>query len=283
MKTILDVQKYWDSRPCNIRRSPAAVGSQQFFEDTERNKYFVEPHIPEFAEFEKWTDKKVLEIGCGIGIDTANFVRFGADVTAIDLSQKSLDIADQRIHSLPWALHDAHLPKFRSGKACFWQANAEDFVLPVPRGHFDLVYAFGSIHHSPHPEDILDNARYFLKPGGTLKIMVYNKYSWKALWILLKYGHGKFWRFRELIAKYSEAQTGCPITHVFSPRELRAMLERNGFVVRKTYKDHIFPYDIEAYKQYRYERTWYWKLVPAPMFRWLEKHFGWHLMCEATV
>jgi hypothetical protein len=27
----------------------------------------VEPHIPGFAEFEKWREKKGLEIGCGIG------------------------------------------------------------------------------------------------------------------------------------------------------------------------------------------------------------------------
>lgn len=275
MKTILDVQKYWDYRPCNVRHSPAPVGSSEYMAETEARKYFVEPHIPAFAEFWRWRGKRVLEIGCGIGIDTINFAKSGAQVTAIDLSEKSLEVARQRAN-------------IKSALVNFVWANAEKLPgffyqdKPVPGYEFDLVYAFGSIHHSPNPDAILDNARFLLKDSGTLKIMVYNKYSWKALWILLKYGRGKFWKFRELIAKYSEAQTGCPVTHVYSPRELQTMLERHGFIVRKMYKDHIFPYEIDAYKQYRYERTWYWKLVPAPVFRWLERHFGWHLLCEAT-
>ena len=268
--TIDSVQAYWDSRPCNIRRSPSPVGSPQFFEDTERNKYFVEPHIPGFAEFGKWTRKKVLEIGCGIGIDAVNFARAGAEVTAIDLSEESLKIARKRAELAGVDIR-------------FWQANAERFILPSGQGRFDLVYAFGSIHHSPNPDAILDNARYFIKDGGTLKIMVYNKWSWKSARILLKYGRGKFWKFRELIARYSEAQTGCPITHVYSKKEIRALLERNGFHVRKAYVEHIFPYDIEAYKRFEYKKVWYFRYLPAKMFRWLERTFGWHLMIEATV
>jgi SAM-dependent methyltransferase len=287
MTTIERITEYWNARPCNVRHSTAPLTSREYMIETELRKYKVEPHIPGFAEFEKWTNKRVLEIGCGIGIDTANFVRWGADVTAIDLSQKSLDIADNRVHLLPWTFSGSpHLPMFRflGNKARFLRANAEDLKASFSlSAYYDLIYAFGSIHHSPNPEAIVSNASLLLKRGGTLKIMVYNKYSWKSLWVLLKYGHGKFWKFRELIAKYSEAQTGCPVTHVYSPRELRAMLERNGFIVRKMYKDHIFKFEIEAYKQYRYEKTWYWKFVPAPVFRWLEKHFGWHLMAECTV
>ena len=270
MKTILDVQKYWDSRPCNIRRSPAPVGSPKFFEDTERNKYFVEPHIPKFADFWNWTGKKVLEIGCGIGIDTVNFARKKADVTAVDLSEESLALARKRVDQ-------------ENLKVRFCCANAEDFVLPVSRESFDLVYAFGSIHHSPHPEDILDNARYFLKPGGTLKIMVYNKYSWKSLWILLKYGYGQFWKFRELIARYSEAQTGCPITHTYSKRELRAMLERNGFHVHKMEKAHIFRWSIPEYREHKYVEAFPWNICPEWLFKKLESWFGWHWLVEATV
>ena len=56
----------------------------------------MEPHIPGFAEFEKWRGKKVLEIGCGIGTDTINFARHGAQVTSVDLSEKSLAVARKR-------------------------------------------------------------------------------------------------------------------------------------------------------------------------------------------
>ncbi len=90
------VQGYWDARPCNIRHSQKPVGSEEYFHEVEFRKYRVEPHIPEFAEFPRWQGKKVLEIGCGIGTDTINFARHGAEVTAVDLSSKSLEVASQR-------------------------------------------------------------------------------------------------------------------------------------------------------------------------------------------
>jgi 2-polyprenyl-3-methyl-5-hydroxy-6-metoxy-1,4-benzoquinol methylase len=273
-KNIADVQLYWDNSPCFIKRSSAPKNSKQFMDETEARKYKSEPHIPGFAEFGKWPGKKVLEIGCGIGIDTVNFARAGAMVTAIDLSGKSLNIAQKRAQ-----IADVDIE--------FIRGNAENLLgadIATLRyfNAYDLVYAFGSIHHSPNPSFALHSARWSMKNNGTLKLMVYNKYSWKALWILLKYGHGKFWKFSELVAKYSEAQTGCPITHVYSKRSIRAMLERNGFKVRKMEIDHIFPYRIEDYKNYRYVREWYFRWMPAKMFRWLEKHFGWHLLIEAV-
>lgn len=270
MKTILDVEKYWNERPCNVRHSTSPIMRQYSDEVTER-KYFVEPHIPEFAEFGKWRGKRVLEIGCGIGTDTLQFAKAGASIDAVDLSKNSLDIAAKR-------LSDYYC-------VSLYKANAENLSSELPIRPYDLIYSFGAIHHSPNPEIILRQIFRFCEMSNKptdIKLMVYNKWSWKALWILLKYGRGQFWKFRELIAKYSEAQTGCPITHVYSPKELRAMLERNGFIVQKLYKDHIFPYDIAAYKEYRYERKWYWRLVPARAFRWLEQNFGWHLLAEAT-
>src|SRR6266852_6653695 len=93
---LAKVREYWNSRPCNIRHSPKPVGTKEYFDEVEARKYFVEAHIPGFAEFERWRGKRVLEIGCGIGTDTINFARHGAQVTAIDLSQESLDVAMQR-------------------------------------------------------------------------------------------------------------------------------------------------------------------------------------------
>jgi 2-polyprenyl-3-methyl-5-hydroxy-6-metoxy-1,4-benzoquinol methylase len=272
LQTIDAVRDYWNARPCNIRHSQFPTDTLEYHFEVQDRKYFVEPHIPGFAEFGKWTRKKVLEIGCGIGTDAINFAQAGAEVTAIDLSEESLKVARKRAELVEVDID-------------FWRVNGEDFI-GTPAAHtgpYDLIYAFGSIHHSPSPEKILDQIRPYIRKSGTLKIMVYNKYSWKSLWILLKYGHGQFWKFKELVARYSEAQTGCPVTHVYSRRELRAMLERNGFHVKKISVDHIFPYDIDAYKRHEYKLAAPWKYFPDKFRFWLEKKIGWHLLAEATV
>jgi ubiquinone/menaquinone biosynthesis C-methylase UbiE len=96
-KTIESVQEYWNARPCNIRHSNREFGTKEYFDDVKWRKYFVEPHIPVFADFPEWENKKVLEIGCGIGTDTVNFIEHGAILTSVDLSIESLKVAEQRL------------------------------------------------------------------------------------------------------------------------------------------------------------------------------------------
>ncbi len=270
--TIDEVRQYWDRRPCNIRHSPQPVGTRAYFDEVEVRKYFVEPHIPRFAEFERWRGKKVLEIGCGIGTDTVNFARHGAEVTAVDLSANSLEVAQKRVEV--YGLGD---------RVRFFSGSAEELTSFVPRESYDLIYSFGVIHHTPHPERVLAEARQYAAAGSTLKVMVYHRYSWKVLWIMLGYGKGRFWRTAELVARNSEAQTGCPVTYTYSRCEARQLVESRGFRVTDLFVDHIFPYRIADYVQYHYVKAWPWNWLPQPALRWLEKRFGWHLCLTAEV
>lgn len=263
------VKEYWDQRPCNIRHSPKPLGTREYFDEVEARKYFVEPHIPQFAQFERWRNKKVLEIGCGIGTDTINFARHGAEVTAVDLSEKSLEIARQRAEV--YALQD---------RIHFYCGNSEMLNTFVPVESYDLIYSFGVIHHTPHPEQVVAQIRQYVRPGSTIKIMVYHRYAWKVLWILLTYGRGQFWRLEELVAQHSEAQTGCPITYIYSKREVEQLLD--GFELSQVSIDHIFPYRISDYVKYQYVKEWYFRWLPQPIFRLLEQRFGWHLCVTGT-
>jgi ubiquinone/menaquinone biosynthesis C-methylase UbiE len=268
--SIAEVEGYWDARPCNIRHSPKPVGTKAYFEEVEARKYLVEPHIPAFAEFPRWNGRRVLELGCGIGTDTINFARAGARVTAVDLSAESLKMARQRAETFGLA-----------DRIRFYQADGEELSRQVPVEPYDLVYSFGVIHHTPHPGRAVAELRRYLAPGGVAKIMVYHRHSWKVLGILLGYGKGRFWRLPQLVAAHSEAQSGCPVTYVYSRTEGRRLLESHGFRVTDTRVDHIFPYRIPDYTQYRYVREWYFRWIPPPLFRWLEHRFGWHLCMTA--
>jgi len=90
------IQSYWNRQPCNIKHSNKEFLSKEYFDEVEHRKYFVEDHIPHFADFASWKGKRVLEIGCGIGTDAVNFARNGAIYTGIELSDVSLDIAKKR-------------------------------------------------------------------------------------------------------------------------------------------------------------------------------------------
>src|SRR5215472_10297008 len=201
---IAAVRDFWNRRPCNIRHSAKTIGSKEYFDEVEGRKYFVEPHIPTFAQFERWRGKRVLEIGCGIGTDTVNFARAGAEVTAVDLSDKALEIARHR--ASVYGLKNIR----------FLQGNAEELSSFLPVESYDLIYSFGVIHHTPHPGRVIEELRGYCQPRTVLKIMVYHRNSWKALEILLREGRGAFWRLSELVERYSEAQTGSPVTYTYT-------------------------------------------------------------------
>jgi len=263
------VRDYWNQRPCNVRHSPKPVGTQEYFDEVEARRYLVESHIPRFADFDRWSGKRVLEIGCGIGTDTIRFARAGAFVTAVDLSEESVKLARRRAEVAGLG-----------GRIDFHSADAErldDVVSPEP---YDLVYSFGVIHHTPHPERVIRQVREnYVDENSTFKLMLYHRRSWKVLWILLTEGRGALWKLDEVVARNSEAQTGCPVTYTYTRAETKRLLD--GFSVDDCRVDFIFPYRVTDYVQYRYVKNWYFRMLPERVFRALERRLGWHLLITA--
>ena len=113
---IEKVKNYWNARPCNLKHSTKPQGTKEYFDEVEKRKFFVEPHLVDFADFPSVKGKKVLEIGCGLGTTTVNFAKAGAKkVTALDLSDKSIALAKQR----------AEVNQL-SDRVEFYNANAEE-------------------------------------------------------------------------------------------------------------------------------------------------------------
>jgi SAM-dependent methyltransferase len=260
------VRAYWNRRPCNLRHSPAPVGGRAYFDEVEARKYRVEPHIPGFADFARWRGRRVLEIGCGIGTDAVNFARAGALVTLVDVSEESLALCRRRFEVFGL-------------EARFHRGNAERLDELLPAQPYDLIYSFGAIHHTPQPERIVTQLARYCGPDTELRLMLYARWSWKALSIVLREGRGAVWRAGELFAAHSEAQTGCPVSHAYTARQVRALLA--DFEVTSLRKDHIFPYDVAKYVAYAYEKRPFFRQLPEPALRWLERALGAHWLVVA--
>lgn len=253
MRSIDEVKRFWNNRPCNVRHSSLEIGTREYFEEVEKKKFFVEPHILDFTRFSDWAGKKVLEIGCGIGTAAINFAKNGAIYTGIDLSDVSVEISRKRFEVYE-----------KSGNILCGDAERLSEILGEEK--FDLIYSFGVIHHSSNPRKILSEAKKFMKEDSILKIMIYAKNSWKNTMI-----EGGF--------DQPEAQSGCPIALTYDFNDARELLE--GFNIVEMRQAHIFPYDIELYKQNIYKKVPWFDCMPKEMFEHLEKRLGWHLLITA--
>ena len=253
--TIEDVKRFWNDRPCNVKHSSKEIGTKEFFNEVEFKKFKVEPHIVRFTDFPSWKGKKVLEIGCGLATVGANFAFYGADYSGVELSEESLVLAKKRFEVFE-----------QPGK--FYSGNAEELSSFVPTETYDLIYSFGVIHHSPHPEKIISEIAKYMNENSVLKIMLYAKDSWKNYMI-------------ESGLDQPEAQYGCPIANTYTKEDVVKLLD--GFEVLSIDQDHIFKYQIEPYKRGEYIKQPWFDSMPPDMFRTLEKNLGWHLLITAKL
>jgi hypothetical protein len=67
------VRAFWQAHPCGTKFSDAEMGTREFFERVEAHRYTKEWHIPFAADFASTKGLRVLEIGCGLGTDGAQF------------------------------------------------------------------------------------------------------------------------------------------------------------------------------------------------------------------
>ena len=296
MKEIRDVETYWNTNPCQIACYLENSDKKQAFLEIEKERYSVFADILKYADFSGFKGKKVLEVGCGIATDGIQFVQNGADYTGVDLTDAAISIAKERFGLF-------------NQKGEFFKINAEK--LPFPDNYFDHIYSFGVIHHSPHPELIVDEIYRVLKAGGTINVMLYNRTSFyylievklirkiffnlsdkKRFWnsIFKLFGKRNAARFESLRQKFEKMKIRnskpsnlewismntdgafCPIARVYSKSESRKL-----FGKFKEFNSKIWFID---------KNNWFlWivfgRLMPKGAEKWLESHSGWFRMIKA--
>ena len=157
------VHDYWNASACNSDAAVAPKYTREYFEQIEEARYATQPEIFSFAQFTRAHGMKVLEVGVGAGTDFLQWVRAGAQAYGIDLTEEAVEHTGRRLQVYGLAARDVRV------------ADAES--LPYENESFDLVYSWGVIHHTPDTQRALAEIVRVCRPGGRLKIMIYNRHS----------------------------------------------------------------------------------------------------------
>lgn len=157
------VRAFWQAHPCGTKFTDAAPGTRLFYERVAEHRYLSEWHIPAAANFAEAHGKRVLEIGCGLGTDGAQFARAGASYTGVDLTEAAVSLARRcfEVFDLPGE---------------FRVADAEN--LGFADNSFDLVYSHGVLHHTPDTARAISEVHRVLRPGGRALVMLYHRSSY---------------------------------------------------------------------------------------------------------
>lgn len=121
------------------------------------------------SEVTAFQPEKILEIGVGTGL-LLSLYPVGSKILGIDLSPDMLAIAQKRASTL--INHDIELQ-------C---ANAEQ--LELTGGGFDCVTLPYVLSVTPHPVELIRQARRLCRPGG--RILILNHFSGSRFWWVLE-------------------------------------------------------------------------------------------------
>jgi 2-polyprenyl-6-hydroxyphenyl methylase/3-demethylubiquinone-9 3-methyltransferase len=105
--------------------------------------------------------KRALDVGCGGGILAEAMAGLGADVTGIDLAEKSLGVA--RLHLLE-----------SGAKVDYRGIGAEDLATEAPAS-FDVVTCMEMLEHVPDPASTVRACATLAKPGGHVFFSTLNR------------------------------------------------------------------------------------------------------------
>lgn len=245
-KSIDVVHDFWHSHINNEYYTDAERASDRYFDEIEKRRYHTHYHLAEFFESLSGQDRQLLEVGCGIGVDSIQLARRGFQVTAVDLTESALAVARR-------------FATCRGVTISFQLGNAE--ALEFPPESFDFVYSFGVLHHTPDIERSVAEVRRVLRPGGTAWVMLYHRYS------LVNLAH------RMLHLPYESPRSRrdqCPVVYTFGRDAVRELFR--DFASVEVRSEYPFTYGFGPLTT----------KVPLPVRRWLGRAIGWHLIVTAT-
>jgi ubiquinone/menaquinone biosynthesis C-methylase UbiE len=192
------IRDYWNERIHDLEIARHPVGTKKFFKELDAYRFEKLDYLPRVVDFTAYRGRKLLEIGCGVGLDLVRFARGGANATGIDLAAVSIDLAKKNF-------------AFQRMTGSLQVMDGEH--LEFDNESFDVVYAHGVLQYTANIEKMIAEIKRVLKPGGEAILMVYNRYSWL--------------NFMSKLFGVKLEHEDAPVLNRFSIRQFRNML--SGF------------------------------------------------------
>ncbi len=250
--TLEDVRQYWNEYVNDIEITQYPMGSVEFFDALEKYRYDKIDYLKDYLDFPRYKGQKILEIGCGAGVDLIQFARAGATVSARDLTENAVKLATANL------AREGYSGDIKQGNA-----EALDFA----DDSFDVVYSHGVLHHTVDTEKSIAEVRRVLKPGGEAIIMLYNRNSWFALVAWLSG------------TNVEHAKKDAPIIRKYSTSECRELFEnfQNVRILVDRFPKRTVKFDNLFAKLNNYLLVPFFEMLPDAIRRPL----GWHIMIRA--
>jgi len=205
------IKNFWE------QGSPMSFIGEPFnYEEKREFRYSLQDYMHSTFQFDNFVGKSVLDLGCGAGIDSAEFARNGASVVSADFTRTA-------VASTKELLREANLP--------VRVAQADATSLPFKNETFDCVYTFGVLHHIPDVDKAVSEINRVLKPGGQIMAMLYNKdsllYGYSIVYLRgIMEGLLKKLSVEEILFRYSERREDNPYTKVYTKTEAGALFSQ---------------------------------------------------------
>ena len=244
------IRNYWNKQVHDEKLTKNPVGTKDFFDDIYKYHFGKQNYLPKVIDYKSFANKKILGMGCGIGVDLLRFAKNKAIVTGVDFAENQIKLAKKN-----FASHKL--------KGTFLVMDAEN--LKFKDNTFDVVFAHGILQYTPNPKKMVSEIYRILKPGGKALVAVYHTHSW---------------------LNFVSKLTGTPLEHqhapvfrTFSFNEVKELF--NKFSSTKFFGER-FPVKT---KLHRGMRANIYNEVFIPLFnlipRKLISRIGWHIVGEA--
>ena len=165
------VHDFWNEASCG-EKLYLRGSDREAYASHARERYELEPYIPEFAGFDTAKGNRVLEIGVGMGADHQRFAQAGAELYGIDLTERAVEHAQRVLAACGLTSRLA-------------VGDAEQ--LEFPDEYFDRIYSWGVLHHTPDTPRAVSEVWRVLKRGGRASVMIYHKWSLVGIMLWIRY------------------------------------------------------------------------------------------------